>query len=295
MMGKFQIKRLERGYKLGIPTSKFINNFAVGKDMAKKGQIAIFVIIAIVIIGAAILFFTLTDIGRETIRSITPGGSSSGSFDIEAEFSTCIIDNELIDAEIREILMKGGRKNPDFFYMHEGNPYSYLCHTNEYYTACVNNNPLLLQSVEMEIDKIISPLVSDCYRDLQVKLKDQGFETRSGDLNVVIDITQGNINIKTDTTLNIKKGESSRTIDGFEIRKPSEAYQLLSVSSSIISYETLYGDSDPVAYMSLYPNTRVEKIKQSDGTTLYKVSDRTTLEEFNFATRSYAMPAGYGL
>ena len=47
--------------------------------------------------------------------------------------------------------------------------------------------------------------------------------------------------------------------------------------------------------MALYPQTKVEKLKQGDGTTIYKVSDRKTQESFNFAVRSLVFPPGYNL
>jgi len=45
--------------------------------------------------------------------------------------------------------------------------------------------------------------------------------------------------------------------------------------------------------MVLYPSTKVEKLKQGDGTTIYKISDRNTLESFNFASRSVVFAPGY--
>ena len=280
---------------------KFINKSVVDNGMEKKGQVTIFVIIAIVIVGAAILFFTLTDVGRDIIEPIIPSGAS-GSFDIESEFSNCVLEVDKnrddvpdVDSEIDRILSQGGMKEPDFFYLHGGVPYSYLCHTSLYYEACINNRPLLLQSIEKEIDTALSPLVAECFNDLENELRDRGFNSRAGDFDVVVDIIDGEIDINMDVTLNVKKGETTQTIDKFEIRKKSEAYQLISVGSSIVEFEAVYGVSDPVAYMSVYPQTRVEQLKQSDGTTLYKISDRNTLEEFNFATRSYARPPGYGL
>lgn len=275
--------------------SKFINNLIFDKSMIKgeKGQVTIFIIIAVVIVVGAILFFALTDVGGNIVDNIV--GRGGGEFDIEYEFSNCVLDNEVIDSELKSILFNGGEKDPSFFYLHEGNKYNYLCYTNEFYKPCVNQKPLLLQSIEKELDEVLSPIVEECLSSLEKKLKDNGFETKKVNSDVIFDITEGNINIKMDTQLSVKKGDSSRTIDGFEIKKPTEIYQLIIVGNSIVEFESNYGDSEIAAYMSVYPNTRVEKLKQGEGTTLYEISDRVTEERFHFASRSYALPAGYGL
>jgi len=275
--------------------SKFINKFSLDKGMLKKkGQVTIFVIIAVVVVGMIILFFAFTDVGRDIIKPILPEGSTDAS-NVEEQLESCIIDSEVLNTEIENILKQGGNNDPSFFFLHQSIKMSYLCYSSDYYEPCVNQQPLLLQHVENEIKKSTISTISDCVQELEKDLDRNGYEVQSDGYEVIIDITQENINIKMDYPLRIKKGESIQTFEGFEIKKPSEAYQLILVSTSIIGFEANYGDSDPVTYMSLYPNTRVEKLKQGDGTTLYRISARDTLEEFNFATRSYAQPPGYGL
>jgi hypothetical protein len=47
--------------------------------------------------------------------------------------------------------------------------------------------------------------------------------------------------------------------------------------------------------MAFYPDVKVEKKKQSDGTKVYIITDRNTGEKLQFATRSLAWPPGYAL
>jgi hypothetical protein len=270
--------------------SKFINNLTIGKTMGKKGQVTIFIIIAIVIVGAAILFFALTDVGRGIVNTVIPGGGST-VLSVEEELEKCVFEDSKFDSDIELVLSKGGDPESNFFFLHEGIEFRYLCYAGEFYEPCINQEPLLIQKVEAEIQKTINPIVASCIRDLEEEFGEGN--NRGSSLKSTVDLADGNIKIKIDYPLTIKQGGSSRTINGFDIKKESEVYQILSVSTSIVSYETAYGDSDPVAYMSVYPNTRVEKLKQSEGTTLYIVSDRLTNERFNFATKSYAVPPGY--
>ena len=59
--------------------------------------------------------------------------------------------------------------------------------------------------------------------------------------------------------------------------------------------ETLFGDIETTYYMSLYPELKVEKLKQTDGSTIYILSERDTQNKFQFASRSVAWPPGYGV
>lgn len=257
----------------------------------KKGQVTIFVIIAIVIIGGLIVFFAATDVGKRTLENFT----QTGEFDVIGNLETCIEENEQINSDIEKILTQGGNLNPEFSYLFQGDELSYLCYTNEYYETCVNQEPVLVGHVENEIHKIVEPTVNSCIQSLREQLKDRGYDANAGSLNTSVDLTEGNIVINIGYPLTITKADSTRRFDGFQIRKKSEAYGLITLSTSIINFEARWGDSDPNIYMLLYPQTRVEKLKQGDGTTVYKISDRNTEESFNFAVRSLVFPPGYNL
>ena len=47
--------------------------------------------------------------------------------------------------------------------------------------------------------------------------------------------------------------------------------------------------------MLLYPNIKVEKLKQEDGSKIYIITSRDTNEKFVFASRSLSWPAGFSL
>jgi len=70
-------------------------------------------------------------------------------------------------------------------------------------------------------------------------------------------------------------------------------YELVSIVNSILNWEARYGDSETTIYMNYYHDLKVEKKKQSDGSTIYILTDRNTLDKFQFASRSVAWPPGY--
>ena len=65
------------------------------------------------------------------------------------------------------------------------------------------------------------------------------------------------------------------------------------IASSISNWEAKYGDSETMNYMIYYPNLKVEKKKQGDGTTIYIITDKESEDKFMFASRSLVLPAGF--
>ena len=66
----------------------------------------------------------------------------------------------------------------------------------------------------------------------------------------------------------------------------------MSIANSILSMEVQFGDSETTIYMNYYHDLKVEKKKQTDGTTIYILTDRITGDVFQFASRSIAWPPG---
>jgi hypothetical protein len=64
------------------------------------------------------------------------------------------------------------------------------------------------------------------------------------------------------------------------------------IASSIMAWETKWGDSQTMNYMLHYPSIKVEKKKQGDETKIYILTDRDTQEKFMFAVKSMPLPIG---
>ena len=264
------------------------NMFAEGDN--KKAQVTIFVIIAIVLVAAVVIFFAVSDYGRGVIDRV-----SGQEFDVEGSLIQCIDSSEIVNSGIKLVLSQGGNLDPKFYYMYNNSKLSYLCYTSDNYVTCVNQEPLLIQHTESEINKAIKPGIESCVDNLNKQLENRGYKVNAGRLNLSVELIPENVLIKIKYPISIERAEQSKTFDGFDIKRKSKAYHLISLSTSILNYEARYGDSEITAYMVLYPKTRVEKLKQGDGTKVYRVSNRDSGEVFGFATRSLVFPPGYQL
>jgi len=260
----------------------------------KKAQVTIFIIIAVVIVAAVLIFLFATNAGQLVLDRVF-----DREINVEGNIQDCLEDSiENAQDNIDLIMEQGGSLEPELYFSYNGGKVEYLCYTNEELKTCVMQKPMLLQQVEAEISGAVEPEIKSCIDDLKQELRRRGYSVRGEEAEVVIDLVPEKMNVKLDSSLTVSK-EGSREYGEFNIDKPTHAYELIMLSTSILNFEATYGDSDPLAFMMLYPEIRVEKQKQSDGTTIYLIGYRDTktyekvIESFNFATRSLAWPVGY--
>jgi hypothetical protein len=246
------------------------------RGKGKRGQVTIFVIIAIVIVAAVLITFLFPRIKK----TLVPGSPS-------IRLRECI--EEDLNEAVELVSKQGGSINPANSYLFEGVEREYLCYTNQYYQTCSNQKPLLRQHVEREILDEIKPKVRGCLNNLKEDLRSEGYSVSGGE-EISLSIVPNSISVVIEG-LNINK-EGTESYDEFEVSKRSQLYKLLMLSASILNWEARYGDSDITNYMLYYPDVKVEKLKQGDGSKVYKLNSGE--DKFVFATRSLSWPAGYG-
>jgi hypothetical protein len=249
------------------------------KEMTKRGQITIFIILALLIVAGILVYFLWV---KPTYVA------SGGSLNIENCMSAAVKD-ALPTLEKQA----GYNQPPAFSYMYMSQKIPYLCYTNLYLQPCINQKPFLKQHFEEEITIAVKDKIYQCYEDSLNDLRSKGYEVigDSKELNISIEPNQIIVQLKAPVTLS---RESSSRFTQFKSSVVSPLYDDLMIATSIVQFESKYGDSDVNTIMFMYPNLVINKLRQSDGTTIYIIQDKTDNNKLQFATRSYAWPAGYG-
>ncbi len=244
----------------------------------KRGQVMIFVVIAILIVVGVLIWFFL----------ISPNFFVSDSAGLN--FESCV--NDVIEKNLEEIGKQGGYVNPESYILYGGEKIGYLCYTNLYYESCVVQKPFIKQHVEKQLETVSEEGIKRCYEDSVSELQSRGYEVVSEDIEFDILIEPGFVKTNVKAPTSISK-DVTQNFESFSIKMNSNMYEILMVASSILQYEIKYGDSDVTTLMKLYDSLRIYKLKQGDGTTIYRIEDNK--DKFYFASRSYAWPAGYGV
>ena len=249
----------------------------------KRGQIAIYVIIAIVIIAVVLVV-----VFYPRIRStITP-----------AEFSPYSYLKDCISPELKTavslLASQGGYKNPQGFILNNDIKIKYLCYTSEYYKTCVVQEPMIKNTFESELQKLVNAKANECSRALIDEYKKRSYQVSASSITSQVSIIPNKIRIEFLAPMTITK-QTSQTFKSFSVDINSEIYDLLLTAQSIVSYESTLGGSETTVYLQYYPDLKIEKTKTDDGSTIYKLSNVVSKDEFTFASRSLPWPPGYGL
>ena len=245
----------------------------------KRSQITLFVILAIAIIAILIILF-LPDI-KKIITGPIP----------EAEIGSCL--REGVEEGLDMALMHGGSVNPEAYVLFDNEKVEYLCYTSEWYQKCVMQKPMLLQSIEAEVEVYSREKVSNCLDEVTEDLRRRGYDVDiSGNNTFDLEIVPDSIISKLNIDITLTKGEAVTRINIPRSDFDSDSYKMIMIASSILNFEAHYGDSNIDPFMAFYPDIKVEKMKQSEGTTIYRLTSRDTGEVMQFASRSVPWPPG---
>lgn len=245
----------------------------------KKGQIAVFVILAILILIVIIFLF----IDRKDLTAVF--GRESHVDKIEK----CI--KETAEGGIEILSLQGGSIDPKNFYLYEGNKVEYLCYVGENYKKCVMQKPMLKQNIEAELKRYIEPEVEECVESIKVSLEKKGYQVSTNLPEISIDIMPKNVIIDYNVELKIVK-ETTESYKSIKTSVDSNLYEFIMTTSSILNWEARYGDSETMNYMLYYPQLKVEKKTQGEGSKVYILTSRESGEKFMFAVRSIVFPPG---
>jgi len=246
----------------------------------KRGQLTIFIIVAILIVVSIVIFFFYV---KPTF--IAPNGN-------QLKIQTCLED--AVKTSVDDLASKGGTNNPKFSYQYMGEKIPYLCYTNLYYRPCVVQTPFLKQSFEAELTVIAKQKLDLCYDSAIEDLKARGYDIYQTGRNFTISLEPGRIIATLNAPVTISR-ESSQRYSEFKTQINSPIYDMLMIATSIIQYETRLGNADTDSLRTYYPNLMIQKMRQGDETKVYIIQDKQSKTKYQFATRSYAWPPGYGV
>jgi hypothetical protein len=251
----------------------------------KKGQITIFIIIALLIL--AVLAFVFYPNFKKFINPSV--------YDLLPE--SCI--EKEVSENLKNVMLLGGELKPNLFFRYNNQTITYLCYTSEWYKTCVMQIPMLKQKIESEIINSAQKKVDICMANMKKSIETKGYEVKiEGTKELFVDISPDNkIRFGVDAELILNKEGDKKIIPASYLKYSinSNAYKMIMIASSIQNFEARFGDAVTENYMSFYPNMKVEKERFDDGTKVYIITDRDTKEVLQFATRSLAWPPGYAI
>jgi hypothetical protein len=249
--------------------------------MDNKGQVTIYIIIAILIISAIVLiFFVLFQPPQIQIHESNP-----------VPFIESCARKATEDA-LEIMLPQGGFIEPGNYKIYQNTKIEYLCDNTGNYLPCVNQHPVFIQTLESEIHNYIQPIIQQCFIDLRNNLQDRNNQVELGRLNINVDLGPERAKLNIQRQLTISKGQVTQTFSNFKTEILTPIYDLASVANEIASQEAKYCYFEYVGYMVLYPKFDIKAFTMSDSTAIYTIEDKPSRKIMNIAIRSCAIPPG---
>jgi len=187
--------------------------------MKKRGQVTIFIIVAIILVSIGILFFVFKD-------NLNVGENSLEIEPIQNQVQYCL--DRTSEEGINYVALHGGYYNiPKEIKM------SYITYEAPYYYInSVVNIPSIVR-IENEIENYIIDNLKYCIN--YSLFEEQGFVINEGNLSASVYIREDKINVKITYPLSIKKGEATSRLSDFKVEIVSNINKLHIASGEIVN------------------------------------------------------------
>ncbi|MCR4327135.1 MAG: hypothetical protein NUV46_00970 [Nanoarchaeota archaeon] len=252
----------------------------------KKGQVTIFVIIALVIIvfGTLMYFFY-------------PGINSSESGIDEnprAYMQNCVED--LLQEKIDLISSQGGSIEPDSSYTYDGEPIEYLCYTSRLSDPCTVQRAFLVSHIESEIKESTEDKVNECFTKMESDYRARGYTLTLNRGNLRATLAPGRAILFSDSRLTLTK-DSTQNYESFDIVVNNNLFELASLARTVIDWESTYGIADPFYFMTWYKDKfNIKKVSPDGGkTAIWTIEDTNSGDTFRFAVTESEISLGIGI
>jgi hypothetical protein len=253
------------------------------KVMNKRGQVAIWIIVAIAIFITLSLLFFLK--GKPKISESYDYGNPQAFIELCAR-------NAILDAE-KIIVSQGGFIEPRNFVSYNNVSIEYLCKNSGYFEPCIQQHPFLIEDIEKEIENYSKPIIKNCFQQLSDELKRNNKEVNFNGFQFDFYLLPNRIRSEIVTNLRISDGNGANTYENFKVELISPLYSLGRMALNIANDEAKYCYFEYVGYMALNKDLEISKKTLEDSSKIYSVKDVKSGQILNTAIRGCAIPAGY--
>lgn len=251
----------------------------------KRGQVTIFIIIAIIIIGSIGAFLIIKS-------KTTQEKQNYKSSDNPQEYIAKCTENALRN-KIPRILEQGGYNDPKLRAQYNGTNIAFLCFTTLTYSPCINQEPLYIQHLNNEIEESIKEEVEECFtslkRDYDGKKSLVNYEETK---NLDVELRDRKVMLSINKKVLVTNNQETKDYEEFKASINSPAYNLARVGMEIVAGEAVFCYWEYLGYQTIYPWVRITKKEINSDVKIYTIIDRETLIKLNIAIKSCSIPAG---
>ncbi len=244
----------------------------------KRGQVALFVIIALVIAGIVLVFFAF-------LRG--PGFAKAVEFSPRQYMETCV--KSAVNEVTGKMIPQAGLLEPKNYVMYNYSKAPFMCEEAGYFKPCVNQHPMLLNEIKTEIYDYIKPRIENCFSAMKKEAEGKNWGVEYGPMNFSVALAPGSVIVIINRETILSGREGTQTVKEYNIAVDNRIYDLANVVLDITSAEAKRCSFSAVNYMMTYPKFNIQNTVLDDSTKIYFVKDRLSGGRMMFAIRGCAM------
>lgn len=249
------------------------------------GQIAIFVVMGVILVGATLLILLLRN-------NAPPIKVPFQETDPQAFMQQCIRDETT--AHIDKLIPRAGISDPLDYVSYKGIRVPYLCKNINHYEPCIVQEPVLLQTIRHNLENELRPPIEQCLSRLTEELTRKSYVVEQQPVeNLIVTLRSGLVSVDYNVQIDIQKEADSQHYDSFKVRVNSPLYDLAQVAQEIIGQESTFCYFSTDGFSLLNPQTPVVRDVLSDSSKVYRIDYKSSTKSMYLAIRGCALPAGY--
>lgn len=249
----------------------------------RKAQVAVWVILAVFIVGAVVLYFAVS--GGKKILPVF-----QESVDPQPYIARCV--RQAANGALDRMLPQGGFVEPAPHVAYQGRNVTYVCMTASRYEPCVMQHPMYAEEVRAELQKVIEPEIEECFLTLKEELERRDANVELGGQRVHVELIPQRVQIAVERKMSVDEKGAGKRYERFDTALAHPVYDLALVATEIANQEATYCSFEYVGYMMLYPAFDIRKVALSDGTKVYTIKDSSSSQALTIATRGCVIPPG---
>jgi hypothetical protein len=250
----------------------------------KKGQsITVWVIIAIALVGAMALFFTIE------VRPTITGGQDK-DFNPGRFIDNCA--ENAVQESVDLMLPHGGFIEDKNSISYNNINVSYLCRNKGNYEPCISQRPVYINDLKKEIIRNSEEKIENCFENLRKEVEKRNGKVDLGEMTLVVNFAIDRIFLMIDRLIVIEKQGQTERFEEYKVEIVNPLYNLARIAMDVSNQEAKYCYFEYVGYNALHPETDIRKTTLDDGTRIYSIKERNSDKDLNIAIRGCVVPAG---
>ncbi|MBU2496641.1 MAG: hypothetical protein KJ767_01100 [Nanoarchaeota archaeon] len=254
----------------------------------KRGQITIFIVIAILIIALVVVVFLV----RNQLIPLPQAGIASSSLQFENSIKECVRVNARNAITILS-LAGGDTENELNSVTFKDDSYTYLCYTGVP-GVCVNQKEVIWHDetqLEEKLGSVIETRTPSCINKIITSAEKNGFAvTSSEEPNAEVEIKDGRVDVSYIQAIEFAKGDDKSSFEKFDVPINSNLWDFVEVTNNIVNEkancDTEFSNVDK---LSIAMTRGILVSEEGNARNIYFAriySLKKGQEEFRFATRS---------